>query len=94
MAEHWEVLEAGTYSTVRAGPKLTFKELLTEKMVATNVPDLSKDNEIMHTVDEAVNRLSLIQDKGNQHRTREQLSLKDGNAQVRTREISQLAKAG
>ena len=64
MVQNWETLEAGTYNTVQVRPKMTFKELLTEQIVATNVPDLSKDTEIMNTVDEAVNRLSLIQNKG------------------------------
>ncbi len=48
----------------------------------------------MQTVDEAVSRLSLLQNKGHQKSMREQLSLKDGNNQAHTREISQLAKAG
>ena len=40
---HKSQLEQGNYGPVRARPTLTFKEPITEQIVALNAPDLSKD---------------------------------------------------
>jgi len=64
--KHWESLDAGSYMKISGRPKLTFKEHLTEEMIAMNVPDLSKDEELITRIDEAADRLSLIQNKQQQ----------------------------
>ena len=49
--ENRQVLEAGNYQTVTTRPTLTFKEPITQEIVALNTPDLSKDEDLLGGVD-------------------------------------------
>ena len=50
--ENRHVLEAGNYQTVTSRPILTFKEPITQEIVALNTPDLSKDEDLLSGVDQ------------------------------------------
>ena len=43
-------LEIGNYQTIESRPLITFKEPLTQEIVALNTPDLSKDEELKQNV--------------------------------------------
>jgi len=45
------VLEQGNYKNVRSRPVVTYREPITEQIVALNAPDLSKDEELWNSQD-------------------------------------------
>lgn len=47
VVNHRRVLELGTYHTVTARPTFTFKEPMTQEVIALNAPDLSKDGDLL-----------------------------------------------
>ena len=50
--ENRHILELGTYKTIATRPAVTFKEPLTQEIVALNAPDLSKDEDLRQGVNE------------------------------------------
>lgn len=46
VVENWNQLESGNYKTLNSRPKITFKQLLTEEIVISNQPDLTKDDDL------------------------------------------------
>ena len=50
--QYRHVLETGNYQTVTTRPILTFKEPITQEIVALNTPDLSKDEDLLSGVDQ------------------------------------------
>ena len=50
--QYRQVLETGNYQTVTTRPILTFKEPITQEIVALNTPDLSKDEDLLSGVDQ------------------------------------------
>ena len=58
---HKHVLEQGNYKQVRTRPVVTFREPLTEQIVALNAPDLSKDEELWNSQDAIQDGLRRLQ---------------------------------
>ena len=52
VVDHRHPLEQGSYKTISARPRMTFKEPLTQEVIALNAPDLSKDLELQKDADE------------------------------------------
>lgn len=50
--ENRRILDLGTYKTITTRPSVTFKEPLTQEIVALNAPDLSKDEDLRQGVNE------------------------------------------
>ena len=56
LVQEWDKLWTGNYKKIDSRPKITYKEHLTDEMVALNAPDLSKDEELLTKLDESVEK--------------------------------------
>ena len=51
LVQNRQVLEFGNYKQVTLRPLITFKEPLTEEIIALNNPDLSQDDDLREDID-------------------------------------------
>lgn len=56
---NWTELHEGQYKLLKdQRPVVNYKELLTEEIVASNVPDLTKDEELMTRISGVADRIN------------------------------------
>ena len=63
VVKNWNDFETGNYQKTTGRPRVHYQEPLTEEIIAMNVPDLTKDEELLARVDQAIDRHTLIENQ-------------------------------
>ena len=51
ITDNWDLLHGGVYQKIESRPKISYREPLTDELIALNAPDLSKDEELLAKLD-------------------------------------------
>ena len=65
IVDNWASLESGTYKLLNKRPKVTHTQLVTEEIVISNQPDLTKDDDLNTKLKKSVERIGKLNPKPN-----------------------------